>query len=103
MIKQNPTNLKISVSIIFSCLFPLYSLVSLALAKNDTIIRVNVGVVLDDLKYSLARKIWLGCINMGVSDFYASHVDYHTRLVLNTRHSKKSDVYAAAAGDHLLR
>ncbi|KAJ6329874.1 hypothetical protein OIU76_008657 [Salix suchowensis] len=59
-------------------------------------IPVNVGVVLD--LDDLNDKIALSCINMALSDFYASHGSYKTRLVLKTRNSMKDVVGAAAAG-----
>jgi len=68
----------------------------LAMAQNTTFIPVNVGVVLD-LDY-LEANIALSCINMALSDFYATHGDYKTRMVLTTRDSKKDVVAAAAAG-----
>jgi len=64
--------------------------------STTSTIPVNVGVVLDFA--SLGAKIALSCINMALSDFYASHGDYKTRLVLNTRDSKKDVIGAAAAG-----
>ena len=64
--------------------------------STTSTIPVNVGVVLD--LASLDAKIALSCINMALSDFYASHGDYKTRLVLNTRDSKKDVIGAAAAG-----
>lgn len=60
-------------------------------------IPVNVGVVLDDL-HSMEGKAWLSCIKMALSDFYASHSHYKTRLVLNVRDSNQNVVGAAAAG-----
>ncbi|XP_073265991.1 glutamate receptor 2.2-like [Populus alba] len=69
----------------------------MGVAQNTTsTIPVNVGVVLDFA--SLGAKIALSCINMALSDFYASHGDYKTRLVLNTRDSKEDVIGAAAAG-----
>jgi ionotropic glutamate receptor len=69
----------------------------MGVAQNTTsTIPVNVGVVLD--LASLEANIALSCINMALSDFYASHGDYKTRLVLNTRDSKKDVIGAAAAG-----
>lgn len=65
---------------------------------HNTTIPVNVGVVLD-VESSLG-KMGLSCISMALSDFYASHGDYRTRLVLKTRDSRK-DVGAAAAGTQL--
>ncbi|KAJ6434804.1 hypothetical protein OIU84_000109 [Salix udensis] len=70
--------------------------IELAMSQITTFIPVNVGVVLD-LEY-LEANIALSCINMAVSDFYANHGDYKTRMVLTTRDSKKDAVGAAAAG-----
>ena len=57
---------------------------------------VKIGVVLD-LGTEVAQ-IWLSCINIALSDFYASHASYKTRLDLRTRDSKEDVVSAAAAG-----
>ncbi|CAK9163542.1 unnamed protein product [Ilex paraguariensis] len=67
----------------------------MAMAQNSTV-PVNVGVVLDI--NTTVGTIWLSCISMALSDFYASHGSYKTRLVLNTRDSKR-DVVGAAAAD----
>ncbi|PRQ27374.1 putative periplasmic binding protein-like I [Rosa chinensis] len=101
MTKKNHTNLHLLISIFF--LFPFCSWVSLALAQSETIIPVNVGVVLDDLKYSLTKDIWLRCMKMALGDFYATHAHYNTRLVLNTRHCRESVVSAAAAALDLIK
>jgi ionotropic glutamate receptor len=82
-------------SFFFLSLMILFS--EMGVAQNTTsTIPVNVGVVLD--LASLEANIALSCINMALSDFYASHGDYKTRLVLNTRDSKKDVIGAAAAG-----
>ncbi|KAL9363578.1 hypothetical protein Peur_046363 [Populus x canadensis] len=74
----------------------------MGVAQNTTsTIPVNVGVVLD--LASLDANIALSCINMALSDFYASHGDYKTRLVLNTRDSKKDVIGAAAAALDLIK
>ncbi|KAK9946285.1 hypothetical protein M0R45_011758 [Rubus argutus] len=66
------------------------------MAQNTTIFPINVGVVLDlDAPFG---KMGLTCINMAISDFYASHAHYNTRLVLHTRNST-GDVVAAAAAE----
>ncbi|EOY20467.1 Glutamate receptor, partial [Theobroma cacao] len=76
--------------VIISCRILLMHVVA---APNSSSIPVNVGVVLDlDSKFG---KIGLSCINMALSDFYATHASYRTRLVLNPRDSK--DVVGAAA------
>lgn len=69
------------------------------MAENNTI-SVNVGVILQDLN-SEVEKIWLSCIKMALSDFYASHPYYSTRLVLNTRESKENVVSAASSGNFI--
>ncbi|VVA11672.1 PREDICTED: glutamate receptor [Prunus dulcis] len=98
MVKKNPPNLELLLSIFF---FFLCSWISLAMAQNKTI-PVNVGVVLDDLN-SRSGKIWLSCIKMALSDFYASHANYKTRLVLNTGDSKQNVVGAAKAAVDLIK
>ncbi|CAL8995972.1 unnamed protein product [Prunus brigantina] len=56
---------------------------------------VNVGVVLDfDTGFG---KKGLTCINMSLSDFYASHSYYNTRLVLHKRNSPSDVVVTASA------
>ncbi|XP_050366534.1 glutamate receptor 2.8-like [Argentina anserina] len=99
-------NLHLLIPIIF--LFPSCSWVSLALAQNETIIPVHVGVILDDLEYSSTKDIWLSCINMSVVDFYTNHPHYSTRIVLKTivlkaSHSKENVVSAAAAALDLIK
>ncbi|XP_058007985.1 glutamate receptor 2.2-like [Hevea brasiliensis] len=74
--------------------------VEIAMAKN-TKVSVDVGVVLDlDNKIG---KIGLSCINLSLSDFYAKHSHYKTRLVLHARDSKNDVVGAAAAALDLLK
>ncbi|XP_024176323.1 glutamate receptor 2.8 [Rosa chinensis] len=85
---------------LFILIFVLSSWFSPAMAQNQTI-PVNVGVILHDLN-SQVGKILLSCINMALSDFYASHTYYNTRLVLNTRESKRNVVSAASAALDLI-
>jgi ionotropic glutamate receptor len=61
------------------------------MAQNETIYprELNVGFILDDLE-SMEGKAWLSCIKMALSDFYASHAHYKTRLVLNIRDSNQT-------------
>ena len=66
----------------------------MAMAQNTTI-PVNVGLVLD-FDTSLG-KMGLTCIPMALLDFYASHGNYKTSHVLNTRDSRR-DVGVAATG-----
>ncbi|KAB5513785.1 hypothetical protein DKX38_027691 [Salix brachista] len=80
--------------LLFLCLKILF--IEMGVAQNTTFIPVNVGVALD-LGSDLDGKIALSCINMAVSDFYANHGDYKTRMVLTTRDSKK-DVVGSQSG-----
>ncbi|KAL6345505.1 hypothetical protein AAG906_017228 [Vitis piasezkii] len=66
----------------------------MAMAQN-TAIPVNAGVVLD-FDTSLG-KMGLSCIPLALSDFYASHGNYKTRLVLKTRDSRGDVVGTTAA------
>jgi hypothetical protein len=68
----------------------------LSAGGQNTTVPVNVGVVLDMDTWN--GKIRWSCINMALSDFYASHSYYKTRLRLITRDSKSDVVGAAAAG-----
>ena len=68
----------------------------MAMAQNTSTIPVNVGVILDLDTWN--GKMGFSCINMALSDFYASNPHYRTRLVLNSRDSKSDVVGAAAAG-----
>ncbi|KAI5556062.1 hypothetical protein BDE02_18G009400 [Populus trichocarpa] len=87
----------------FSLLFLKIFFFEMGMAKNSTsIIPVNVGVVLD-LDNDLDGKIGLSCINMSLSDFYDTHGDYKTRLVLITRDSKNDVAGAAAAALDLIK
>ncbi|KAL9376089.1 hypothetical protein Peur_030209 [Populus x canadensis] len=90
---------KAVLSFFFFCVKILFT--ELGMAEN-TSIPVNVGVVLD-LDSDLDGRIALSCIEMALSDFYATHGDYKTRLVLNTRDSMKDVVGAAAAALDLIK
>ncbi|XP_058113839.1 glutamate receptor 2.8-like [Magnolia sinica] len=68
--------------------------------RNATV-PVHVGVVLD--LESWVGKMSMSCISMATSDFYASHSNYTTRLVLHTRDSKNDTVAAASAALDLLK
>ncbi|XP_021805273.1 glutamate receptor 2.7-like [Prunus avium] len=70
--------------------------------QNRTTIPVNVGVVLDDLD-SPDTKVWLSCINLGLSDFYTSRGSSTTRLALSIRDSREGVVDAAAAALDLIK
>ncbi|KAL6345761.1 hypothetical protein AAG906_017506 [Vitis piasezkii] len=85
-------------SLFFLSLWVLF--IEMGMAQNTTIL-VNVGVVLDfDTSFG---KMGLSCIPMALSDFYASHGNYKTRLVLKTRDSRRDVVGAAAAALDLIQ
>ncbi|XP_062014309.1 glutamate receptor 2.1-like [Rosa rugosa] len=69
-------------------------------AENASTIPVNVGVVVDLDEPS--GKMYLSCIEMALSDFYASHAQYVTRVVLNTSNSHEDVVGAAGAALDLI-
>ncbi|KAM6542000.1 hypothetical protein CsatB_006447 [Cannabis sativa] len=70
------------------------------MAQNDTT-SVKVGVVLD--METQMGKIWLSCIELGLSDFYNSHPHFKTRLILNIRDSKEDVVTAASQALDLIK
>ena len=65
------------ISLLFF-LFPLNFFTEMAMAEN-TKIPVKVGVVLDLDTWD--GKMGLNCISMALSDFYASHRHYNTRML----------------------
>ena len=90
--------MKIPTKVYFSFLFFVILSESNFLAKAQTnmTIPVNVGVILDF--DTCTGKMGLSCINMALSDFYASNSHYKTRLFLHSRDSKGDVIDAAAAG-----
>ncbi|KAJ0090981.1 hypothetical protein Patl1_12656 [Pistacia atlantica] len=97
--RQRPTNL-VSFSFFLSLLFTFIFFTRTAISQNTTI-PVNVGVILN--VNGEFGKMSLSCINMALSDFYATNSHYKTRLILNTRHSKSDDIGAAAAALDLIK
>lgn len=85
-----------------SVVFLLFVISNYVGAAEKAIIRVNVGVVMEE---SGIGKMGLSCINMALSDFYSSRSasNYKTKLFLHTRnYSNNSDVLqAASSGTHL--
>ncbi|KAG7942548.1 hypothetical protein I3843_16G108900 [Carya illinoinensis] len=53
-------------------------MIKAAKAQNTTVTPVDVGVILD--LDGRNGKVGMSCINMALSDFYASHTHYKTRL-----------------------
>ncbi|XP_050369016.1 glutamate receptor 2.8-like [Argentina anserina] len=70
-------------------------------AENTTRIPVNVGVIAD--LDEPAGKMYLSCIEMALSDFYASHAQYKTRVVLSASNSHEDVVGAADAALDLIK
>lgn len=96
MRKQNPKKLGFGFLFWFCCSWIFMSMgMGMGMAQNTTI-PVKVGVLLK-LETEIG-KIWLSCIQMALSDFYASHASFKTRLLFKTRDSKQAVVSAAAAG-----
>ncbi|KAJ7958446.1 Glutamate receptor [Quillaja saponaria] len=61
------------------------------------VVNVEVGVVVDTA--GSVGKMGLSSINLSISDFYASHAYYKTRLLFHVKDSNKDVVAAAAAGE----
>jgi len=76
-----------------------FLLMGVGLGQNQTS-EIKVGVVLD--LNTTFSKICLTSIKMAVSDFYADHPNYLTRLTLHVRDSMEDTVQASAAGSLLL-
>ncbi|KAJ7958454.1 Glutamate receptor [Quillaja saponaria] len=78
-----------------------------AMAENRSgtttipVVKVGVGVVVDTA--GSVGKMGLSCINLSLSDFYASHAYYKTRLLLHVKDSNKDVVAAAAAALDLIK
>ncbi|KAG6624751.1 glutamate receptor 2.2-like [Carya illinoinensis] len=72
-----------------------------AKAQNTTVTPVDVGVILD--LDGRNGKVGMSCINMALSDFYASHTHYKTRLVLNPRDPRNDVIQAAVAALYLIK
>ncbi|TYG60105.1 hypothetical protein ES288_D07G041500v1 [Gossypium darwinii] len=104
--KGSPTSRINFNSFITICLFLNVCLSEGVVAQSqnttgDATIPVKVGVVLD--MDSLVGKIGMSCMNMALSEFYATHPHYKTRLVFNTKDSMGDVVAAASAAVELIR
>ncbi|CAN6539557.1 unnamed protein product [Malus baccata var. baccata] len=73
----------------------------LLMAQNNTTIPIHVGLVLDF--DALHGKMGLSCIEVALSDFYASNPNYKTRLVLDKRSSPSDVVVTASAALDLIK
>lgn len=76
-------------------LFLWFTSTFLAMAQETKTTAVNVGVVVDS--NTGFGKMALSCISMALSDFYATHPSYETRLVLHVRNSSSYVVATASA------
>ncbi|KAK6912457.1 hypothetical protein RJ641_022058 [Dillenia turbinata] len=97
MMKMNQTKIVFSLLVFSFFLRILLNSNITVVAQNTRVIPVKVGVVLD--LDTLGGQMGLSCINMSLSDFYASHGNFTTRLNLNVRNSK-GDVVGAASSAH---
>ncbi|KAK6137136.1 hypothetical protein DH2020_029120 [Rehmannia glutinosa] len=97
--ENKPPSLDTLSFLIFILSFNIFT-INRAMAQKATI-RVKVGVVLDMDHY--VGQMGLDCISIALSDFYATHAYYKTRLVLNNRNSNRDVVGAAAAALDLLK
>ncbi|XP_010557249.1 PREDICTED: glutamate receptor 2.7-like isoform X2 [Tarenaya hassleriana] len=77
-----------------------FLLMGVGFGQNSTR-EVKVGVVLD--LHTTFSKICLSSIHVSLSDFYANHPNYTTRLSLLIRDSKKDVVAASAAAVDLIK
>ncbi|KAK6912456.1 Solute-binding protein family 3/N-terminal domain of MltF [Dillenia turbinata] len=101
MMKMNQTKIVFSL-LVFSLFIRIFLNSNITVvAQNTTIIPVKVGVVLD--LDALGGLMSLSCINMSLSDFYASHRNYTTRLNLHVRNSKGDVVGAASSALDLIK
>ncbi|KAL5699310.1 hypothetical protein ACHQM5_030232 [Ranunculus cassubicifolius] len=71
------------------------------ISHNKEVSDFHVGVVLD-FNSSIGRVGW-NCIQFALSDFYATHTDYRTRLFLHQRDSQGDNVKASLAVLDLLQ
>lgn len=85
--------------LLFTTLSPV--LVSFCFAENETQRVVRVGVILDwDSSVGNLAKDY---ISVALSDFYAKHENYQTRLDPTMKDSENDVVVAASAGDLIFR
>ncbi|CAL9056273.1 unnamed protein product [Musa banksii] len=88
-----------AIHLLFACFFG--ALQKAMVSAHDAAVPVNVGVILD-VSSSAGKKSWTS-ISMAVDDFYATHSNCTTRVVLHLRNSKNDVVGAAAAAVDLLK
>ncbi|PRQ24197.1 putative periplasmic binding protein-like I [Rosa chinensis] len=97
MLMKNQTNINTTL-VPFIFFFILFSWIFMTLSAQNTTIQVNVGVLLNFNSGSgKSGNVYLSCMKLALSDFYAANPHYKTRLVLLPRNSKGTVVGAAAA------
>lgn len=84
----------------FLCLNNSFKSLTLVAAQAQAV-QVKVGVVLD--KESMEGKIGLSSINMAISDFYAAHPQFKTRIFLHVRDVKQHDILMPSAAGTYVR
>ncbi|KAL8063634.1 hypothetical protein ABFX02_01G039600 [Erythranthe guttata] len=97
--KMGKKTISLSIFSLFILFLPLEYLT--VVEAQETPILVKIGVVVDMDIY--VGEMGINCISMALSDFYASHDYYKTRLVLHTRDSDRDVVAAAAAALDLIK
>ncbi|CAL8078688.1 unnamed protein product [Prunus armeniaca] len=93
------TNQKHLLSFFFILLLAGLGSIQLSMAKE--VMRIPVGVVLD--LNSSVGAIAESCMTMALSDFYAKHAHYRTRLDLRTRDSADDIVTAASEAWYMMK
>ena len=83
------------LSLFVLLLMSYYYIVPLA-SQNDSALVVDVGMIID--AEHIVGKMSQMCMSMSLEDFYATHTNHTTRIVLHTRDSKSDVVEAASAG-----
>nr|VDD13107.1 unnamed protein product [Brassica oleracea] len=86
--------------IIFFFIFSVFFM-ELSRGQNNRRTEVNVGAVTD--VGTTHSEVAMLCVNLSLSDFYSSHPEFQTRLVVNVGDSRKDVVGAAAAALELIK
>ncbi|KAF6149048.1 hypothetical protein GIB67_018626 [Kingdonia uniflora] len=92
---------RVSLSLFFFFLSLNLVLGGVPVSPNRTTVTFDIGVILD--LDTLEGKKASTSISIALSDFYITHSNYKTRLVLHTRDSKQNVVGAASAALYLVK
>jgi ionotropic glutamate receptor len=84
------------IKLMFFFSVTLFSVVTSQPSNNLTSAQFHVGVILDST--TLVGKIGQTSIAMSVEDFYTTHENYRTRLVLHGRDANGDDLQASSEG-----